>query len=361
MRKKYVYFFGKGNVEGDKDMRDVLGGKGANLAEMSGIGLPVPPGFTISTEVCSLFARSGNEIPFEVEEETLRHLKRLEEMTQQQFGGTDNPLLVSVRSGAKFSMPGMMDTVLNLGLNDDTLEGLAEKSGNRRFALDSYRRLIQMFGDVVMEIPKKKFEELLKAKKDSVGVEMDFDLTEQHLTELLDDYRALVRKEAGKDFPQDVRQQLIMSISAVFESWNNQRAITYRRLNHIPDDLGTAVNVQMMVFGNFGESSATGVGFTRDPATGESVLYGEYLDNAQGEDVVAGVRTPYPLLHSGRRCPRFSRSSRRRRTTWRNTTAMFRTSSSPFRRADCTCSRPGTEKEPGWPPSRSPSIWWMRD
>jgi pyruvate,orthophosphate dikinase len=295
MTKKYVYFFGKGKVEGDKDMKDILGGKGANLAEMAGIGLPVPAGFTVSTEVCNSFAKLGNKIPFEVEEEILLNLKKLEEITQQKFGGKDNPLLVSVRSGAKFSMPGMMDTVLNLGLNDDTLEALAEKSGDRRFALDCYRRLIHMFGDVVLGISKRKFEEILKKKKREKKIAQDFELSEEALEGIISDYKTLIKKDTGKEFPQDVIKQLLMAISAVFESWNNPRAVTYRRLNYIPDDLGTAVNIQHMVFGNIGEKSATGVGFTRNPATGEKKLYGEYLFNAQGEDVVAGVRTPAAL------------------------------------------------------------------
>jgi len=295
MTKKYVYFFGKGNVEGDKDMKDILGGKGANLAEMAGIGLPVPAGFTVSTEVCNSFAKLGNKIPFEVEEEILLNLKKLEEITGQKFGGKDNPLLVSVRSGAKFSMPGMMDTVLNLGLNDKTLGPLAKKSGDRRFALDCYRRLIHMFGDVVLGIPKRKFEEILKKKKREKKIVHDFELSEDILEELISEYKNLIKKDTGKEFSQDVIEQLLMAISAVFESWNNPRAVTYRRLNYIPGDLGTAVNIQQMVFGNIGEKSATGVGFTRNPATGEKKLYGEYLFNAQGEDVVAGVRTPTPL------------------------------------------------------------------
>ncbi len=295
MTKKYVYFFGKGNAEGDKDMKDILGGKGANLAEMAGIGLPVPAGFTVSTEVCSSFAKLGNKIPFEVEEEILLNLKKLEDITQQKFGGKVNPLLVSVRSGAKFSMPGMMDTVLNLGLNDKMLEPLTKKSGDKRFALDCYRRLIHMFGDVVLGIPKKRFEEILREKKKEKKVVQDFELSEEVLEGLISDYKNLIKKNTGKEFPQDVIEQLLMAISAVFESWNNPRAMTYRRLNYIPDDLGTAVNIQQMVFGNIGEKSATGVGFTRNPASGEKELYGEYLFNAQGEDVVAGVRTPVPL------------------------------------------------------------------
>jgi pyruvate,orthophosphate dikinase len=295
MAKKHVYFFGKDRAEGNRDMKEILGGKGANLAEMAGIGLPVPPGFTVSTDVCNSYSKLENRIPPDVEREILDNLKKLEEKTGQKFGGEENPLLVSVRSGAKFSMPGMMDTVLNLGLNDKTLETLANRSGNRRFALDCYRRLIHMFGDVVLGVSKKKFEEILRKKKEEKKVVHDHELSEDVLRELIADYKQLIRKETGKEFPQDVREQLLMSISAVFESWNNPRAVTYRLLNHIPDDLGTAVNVQQMVFGNIGEDSATGVGFTRDPATGKKELYGEYLFNAQGEDVVAGVRTPSSL------------------------------------------------------------------
>lgn len=303
MRNKHVYFFAEDHAEGNKEMNDILGGKGANLAEMAGIRLPVPPGFTISTEVCSLFAKAGDRIPIEIEEEILRHLKKLEDVTQQKFGGEQNPLLVSVRSGAKISMPGMMDTVLNLGLNDKTLEGLAAKSGDRRFALDCYRRLIHMFGDVVLGIPKKKFEDLLKKKKREEKIVYDYELAEEALEELVKDYQNLIKREKGANFPQKVIDQLLMSVSAVFKSWNNPRAVTYRRLNYIPDDLGTAVNIQQMVFGNIGEKSATGVGFTRNPANGERDLYGEFLFNAQGEDVVAGVRTPSPLKSLEERIP----------------------------------------------------------
>ncbi len=294
---KYVYFFAPAQAEGNKNMKDLLGGKGANLAEMAGIGLPVPPGFTVSTEACTLFTRSGGSLPTEIEEEILANLRRLEDIAGQKFGDPVNPLLVSVRSGAKFSMPGMMDTVLNLGLNDQTVEGLARKSGNRRFALDCYRRLIHMFSDVVLGISKKRFEDLLHAHKEKYHVRLDHELTEPMLEEVIAAYRRLVKEETGNDFPQDVHQQLRLAVHAVFKSWNNPRAITYRRLNHIPDDLGTAVNVQLMVFGNIGEKSGTGVGFTRNPATGEKILYGEYLLNAQGEDVVAGVRTPSPIRH----------------------------------------------------------------
>ncbi|OGD36821.1 MAG: pyruvate, phosphate dikinase [Candidatus Aminicenantes bacterium RBG_19FT_COMBO_58_17] len=292
---KYVYFFAPAHAEGNKDMKDLLGGKGANLAEMAGIGLPVPQGFTVSTDACNIFSKSGGMLPGEVESEIQANLRKLEEVAGRKFGDPADPLLVSVRSGAKFSMPGMMDTVLNLGLNDATLEGLARKSGSRRFALDCYRRLIHMFSDVVLDIPKKRFEEILHGRKEKYRLKLDNELTEKMLEEIISAYRALIRAESGNDFPQDVQEQLRLAISAVFKSWNNPRAITYRRLNHIPDDLGTAVNVQLMVFGNIGEKSGTGVGFTRNPATGEKVLYGEYLLNAQGEDVVAGVRTPSPI------------------------------------------------------------------
>jgi pyruvate,orthophosphate dikinase len=293
--KKYIYFFAPAQTEGNKDMKDLLGGKGANLAEMAGIGLPVPPGFTVSTEVCNLFTEAGEKLPPEADEEILANLKKLEEVTGQKFGDPADPLLVSVRSGAKFSMPGMMDTILNLGLNDKTLEGLARKSGNRRFALDCYRRLIHMFADVVLGIPKKKFEEILQAHKEKYKVKLDHQLTKETLEEVIAAYRRFIKAETGRDFPQDAMEQMRLAIDAVFKSWNNPRAVTYRRLNHIPDDLGTAVNVQLMVFGNIGEKSGTGVGFTRNPATGEKALYGEYLLNAQGEDVVAGVRTPSPI------------------------------------------------------------------
>ena len=303
MAKKYVYFFGPGLAEGNKEMKDLLGGKGANLAEMASIGLPVPPGFTISTEVCHLYLSSGEKLPEEVEQEILANLRRLEEVSGQKFGDPDNPLLVSVRSGAKFSMPGMMDTILNLGLNRETVEGLARKTRNRRFALDCYRRLIHMFGDVVLGVPKKEFEEILKAKKEKFSAIYDAELTEAGLEEVIEAYLKLVKEKTGKEFPQEVMTQLWLAIGAVFKSWNNPRAIEYRRIYHIPENLGTAVNIQQMVFGNFGPNSATGVGFTRNPATGARELYGEYLINAQGEDVVAGIRTPSPLAHLAEEMP----------------------------------------------------------
>lgn len=295
MSRKYVYFFEQNEAEGNKGMKDLLGGKGANLAEMGGIGIPVPPGFTVSTEVCNLYLESGKTLPDDVREEIMRNLERLEKTAGQKLGDESNPLLVSVRSGAKFSMPGMMDTILNLGLTDKTVEGLAKKSGDRRFSLDCYRRLIQMFGDVVLQIPHKNFDVILKGKKEENNIKHDFQIPEDVLETIVSEYKDMVKQETGEPFPQDVSDQLFKAISAVFSSWDNPRAIHYRRLNHIPDDLGTAVNVQLMVFGNFGETSGTGVGFTRNPATGEKELYGEYLINAQGEDVVAGIRTPSPI------------------------------------------------------------------
>jgi len=293
--KKYVYSFGGGSADGDGKMKDVLGGKGAGLAEMSRANLPVPPGFTISTEVCNLYFERGNQVPPEVEAQMNEALASLEGKMGQKLGDTQNPLLVSVRSGAKFSMPGMMDTILNLGLNDQTVVALERKSGNPRFAHDCYRRFIQMFGNVVLDIEKHDFDQIFEARKKKVGAKFDTDLTAEDLKAVIADYKKLVEKKTGKQFPQDARQQLAMARDAVFRSWNGKRAIEYRRIEGIPDDLGTAVNVQAMVFGNLGETSATGVGFTRNPSTGEKVFYGEFLINAQGEDVVAGIRTPRPI------------------------------------------------------------------
>ncbi len=290
---KYVYFFGGGQADGNGKMKDVLGGKGAGLAEMTNAGLPVPPGFTIQTEACREYMRG--KLNSRIDKEMREALKRLEEMQGQKLGAGDNPLLVSVRSGAKFSMPGMMDTILNLGLNDKAVEALAKRSQNPRFAYDSYRRLIQMFGDVVLDIPKKKFEHIFDGVKHREKVKFDYELTPEALKDIIAEYKKLVKKETGKDFPQNPMEQLVAARDAVFRSWNNDRAKTYRRINHIDDWLGTAVNVQAMVFGNLGENSGTGVGFTRNPATGEHTFFGEYLMNAQGEDVVSGVRTPMPI------------------------------------------------------------------
>lgn len=286
--KKYVYFFD----EGKREMKKLLGGKGADLSEMTNMGLPVPYGFTITTEVCNLFYDLDKRYPEGLEDQIEENLKKLEEKMGMGFGDEKNPLLVSVRSGAVFSMPGMMDTVLNLGLNDKTVVALIEKTKNERFGWDSYRRFVQMFGDVVMDVEHNKFEEALQSKKDKKNVKFDTELTAEDLRELVEDYKKIIKEAKGRSFPQDPREQLKMSIGAVFGSWNNKRAISYRNLHDLPHNLGTAVNVQAMVFGNMGQDSGTGVAFTRNPATGEDKFYGEYLINAQGEDVVAGTRTP---------------------------------------------------------------------
>uniref|UniRef100_Q01QF5 Pyruvate, phosphate dikinase n=1 Tax=Solibacter usitatus (strain Ellin6076) TaxID=234267 RepID=Q01QF5_SOLUE len=292
---KYVYSFGNGTADGDGKMKDTLGGKGAGLAEMCRAKLPVPPGFTISTQVCNIYFDNKFSVPKEIHQEMLGSLAILEERMGQKLGDTDNPLLVSVRSGAKFSMPGMMDTILNLGLNDKTVKALEAKSNNARFAYDCYRRFIQMYGAVVLEVPKHDFDEVFEGQKKKAKAKLDTELTAKDLQEVIEGYKKLVQKKTGKPFPQDPLEQLAGARDAVFRSWFNDRAKYYRKMNQIPDDLGTAVNVQGMVFGNLGETSATGVGFTRNPATGENVFYGEFLENAQGEDVVAGIRTPHPI------------------------------------------------------------------
>ncbi len=297
--QKFVYSFN----EGSKDMRSLLGGKGANLAEMTKIGLPVPFGFTVTTEACNKYYDEGKTISEEIVAEIYEHLAELENVTGKKFGSVENPLLVSVRSGAVFSMPGMMDTILNLGLNDEAVVGLANLTENERFAYDSYRRFIQMFGDVVMEIPKSRFDAIFDAKKDEKGCKYDVDLTTEDLKAIIADYKILVKNEMGREFPQEPKDQLMEAVMAVFRSWNNERAILYRQLNSIPGDLGTAVNVQSMVFGNMGETSGTGVAFTRNPANGDNNIFGEFLVNAQGEDVVAGIRTPQPIAEMANAFP----------------------------------------------------------
>src|SRR3989339_768732 len=288
---KWVYFFG----EGDTKNKAILGGKGANLGEMSKIGLPVPAGFTITTEVCYYYNKHGKTHPADLQKQIDENIKKLEQKMGMKFGDPSNPLLVSVRSGAALSMPGMMDTILNLGLNDETIKGVISRTKNDRFAWDSYRRFINMFGDVVMGVEHKLFEAAIHKKKESRKVKSDTDLSAQDLRELVEDYKAIVRKAKGMDFPSDVKEQLKMAINAVFGSWDSPRAITYREINDIKGLLGTAVNVQSMVFGNMGNDSGTGVAFTRNPSTGENKLYGEFLMNAQGEDVVAGIRTPQTI------------------------------------------------------------------
>lgn len=292
MMTKYVYTF----KEGNKDMRNLLGGKGANLAEMTNLGLPIPQGFTISTEACTNYYDNGKEISEEIESQIFKALEELEKLQGKKFGDINNPLLVSVRSGARASMPGMMDTILNLGLNDVAVEGFAKKTGNPRFAYDSYRRFIQMYSDVVMEVNKSFFEKIIDELKEEKGVHYDTELTVEDLKELVNRFKKVYSDHMnGEEFPQDPKEQLMGAVKAVFRSWDNPRAIVYRRMNDIPGDWGTAVNVQSMVFGNMGNTSGTGVAFTRDPATGKKGIYGEYLINAQGEDVVAGVRTPEPI------------------------------------------------------------------
>ena len=305
---KRIYTFGNGQAEGRADMKNLLGGKGANLAEMNLIGVPVPPGFTITTEVCTEYNTLGREAVVKLlDEEVKKSVAHIEALTGNKFGDATNPLLVSVRSGARVSMPGMMDTVLNLGINDTVVEALSVKSGNPRFAWDSYRRFVQMYGDVVLGMkPTSKedidpFEEILEEVKEAKGVKLDTELSVDDLKELVVKFKVAVKKVTGKDFPESAWEQLWGAIYAVFDSWMNERAILYRRMNQIPEEWGTAVNVQAMVYGNMGNSSATGVAFTRDAATGEDIFNGEYLINAQGEDVVAGVRTPQQITTEGSR------------------------------------------------------------
>ncbi len=304
MLKKYVYFFSKDFTEGKKELKELLGGKGANLAEMSGLKLPIPPGFTITTEVCDLYYKNNKNFPEGLEQEVKENLERLENLVGKKLGDKDDPLLVSVRSGAAVSMPGMMDTILNLGLNDLSVEGLAKRSGNEQFAFDSYRRFIQMFGNVVMGIEGEKFEEILEFQKESKGIFDDADMDVEDLKAVVFKYKELVKEETGSEFPQGPKDQLWKAIDAVFGSWNNPRAIKYRYLNKITGLNGTAVNIQTMVFGNLGDTSGTGVTFSRNPSTGENKYYGEYLMNAQGEDVVAGIRTPEPMVKLEKQNPR---------------------------------------------------------
>nr|HPO60764.1 PEP/pyruvate-binding domain-containing protein [Exilispira sp.] len=302
---KYVYFFGNGKAEGNKDMKNLLGGKGAGLAEMTNIGLPVPAGFTITTEVCDLYYKNNKKYPAGLEKEVEENMKKLEKACGKKLGDPSNPLLVSVRSGAPISMPGMMETILNLGLNTKTVEGLAQKTGNRRFALDAYRRFIMMYGSIAKGIDRAKFDEIFEnVKKEETAKRLgknpsekinDIDVNEKELELVVDRFKKLYKKELNEDFPEDPEEQLWGAINAVFGSWMAEKAVTYRKVENIKGIVGTAVNVVQMVFGNMGDNSGTGVAFTRDPNTGENKFYGDYLDNAQGEDVVAGIRTPMKL------------------------------------------------------------------
>ncbi len=301
--KKHVFSWGAGTADGNGSMKEILGGKGAGLAEMSLAGIPLPPGFTVSTEVCTIYFKNGNKVPQEIEDQMNVALRTLEERTGKKLGSATDPLLLSVRSGAKFSMPGMMNTILNLGMNDVTVKVLAAKSNNPRFANDCYRRFLQMFGEVALDIHMEKFNHIFDAMKAKRKVKLDTDLSAEDLASVIEDYKKLVKKETGKEFPQDPHVQLMMSRDAVFRSWWNDKAAYYRKMEKIPDEIGTAANVQAMVFGNLGETSATGVGFTRDPASGEKVFYGEFLINAQGEDVVAGIRTPSPISELAKAMP----------------------------------------------------------
>src|SRR5712671_4405966 len=293
--KKYVYSWGKGTADGNGTMKDILGGKGAGLAEMAKAGVPVPPGFTISTEVCNIFFENNRSVPEEIEEQIAQALAKLEAQMGKKLGDAADPLLVSVRSGAKFSMPGMMNTILNLGLNDQTTEGLIARTSNPRFAYDCYRRFIQMFGEVALNVEMEKFDEAFDERKHKVKAKLDTDLTAADLQAIIAEYKKIVKKETKNEFPQDAHEQLKLARNAVFNSWWNPKANYYRKMEKIPDNIGTAANVQAMVFGNMGDDCCTGVGFTRDPGSGEKVFYGEYLVNAQGEDVVAGIRTPEPI------------------------------------------------------------------
>ncbi|MDD3101999.1 MAG: pyruvate, phosphate dikinase [Patescibacteria group bacterium] len=304
MEKKFIYFFSKNETDGNGQMKNLLGGKGAGLAEMSKNGIPIPPGFTITTEVCCYFYEHKEKLPPDFKKQFEKALKKLEKATNKKFGDPTEPLLLSVRSGAKFSMPGMMDTILNLGLSLKTIPGLIQKTKNPRFVYDAYRRFIQMFGNVVLEINKEEFEDILNKKKEELGVKFDTELREEDLKSLITKYKKFIHEKIGREFPDNPFKQLEMAEMAVFKSWNNPRAATYRLLNKIPDNLGTAVNIQSMVFGNLGENCGTGVGFTRNPSTGEKKIYGEYLINAQGEDVVAGVRTPKPIEELKKEMPK---------------------------------------------------------
>ena len=354
---RWVYFFGPGRADGSAAMRDILGGKGAGLAEMANLGLPVPPGFTISAKLCLTYLEQGT-FPDQLHDEVGRHLKQLEQATRKKFGDPKNPLLVSVRSGAAVSMPGMMETILNLGLNDETVQGLVAGAKNPRFAYDSYRRFVQMYGDVVFDLGKQPFEEVLEECKRRRRVARDIDLPPDDLKALVHEFKAMIQAKRGVPFPDDPTAQLWGAIAAVFRSWRTRRAADYRKVHGIPDDLGTAVNVVAMVYGNMGDDSGTGVAFTRDCRTGENVLNGDFLTNAQGEDVVSGARTPEPLAKLKRGAlARSTASWSASRTSWSGTSRTCRTSSSRSSTAASSYCRRVAPSAPASPPSGSPWIW----
>jgi len=366
---KWVYFFGAGKAEGDGTWRDLLGGKGAGLAEMTKIGLPVPAGFTISTEACDYFYKNGKKYPTELKKQVAEHVTRLEKVTRKKLGDPKNPLLVSVRSGSARSMPGMMETILNLGLNDRSVQGLAQSTKNERFAYDAYRRFVQMYSTVVMELPKEDLEHRLRAMKERLGVKQDTDVPANGWKELVKEYKANFREKTGKDFPEDPIEQLWGAIGAVFGSWMADKAVTYRRVEKITGLLGTAVNVVQMVFGNTGDNSGTGVCFTRDPSSGEKIFYGDYLVNAQGEDVVAGIRTPMHLSEMKRVMPKVYAQLEKVRVKlekhYRDMQDMEftveETWSSPSRTARFTCCRRAPVSALRRRRSASRSIWRMRN
>ena len=365
---KWVYGFGDGSAEGESSMKNLLGGKGANLAEMSNLGLPVPPGFTITTDVCTAYYDNDRNFPAGLDAQVDDAMAQIGKLVGKSFGDVKNPLLVSVRSGARASMPGMMDTVLNLGLNDETVQGLADLAGDERFAYDSYRRFIQMYGDVVLGVDHGDFEDILETYKDSKEYFLDTEMTAADWRTVVDGYKKVVHDALGKPFPQDPKKQLWGAIEAVFGSWRNERANVYRRLHGIPESWGTAVNVQAMVFGNMGDTSATGVAFTRNPSTGENAYYGEFLINAQGEDVVAGIRTPQALTkrareEMGESEPSWKRRCRNPMASWRRSStsskpiiATCRILSLQLSKTSCGCCRHGTANARRKPHSRLPLI-----
>ncbi len=355
-----IHYFGRSGSRRTQFSKERLGGKGVSLAYMRSLGLPVPPGFTITTDVCAEYYDRGQKLPPGLMDQVKENLDKLEKEMGKGFGSTENPLLVSVRSGAAVSMPGMMDTILNLGLNDKTAEWMSEATGNERATFDAYRRLIHMFGDVVMNVDHEHFEDAFSRVKERYGAEVDTEVPARGLRELVKEYKKIYKKNTGAEFPQDPFRQLQLAIEAVFKSWNSPRAVRYREINHLHGYLGTAVTVQAMVFGNMDDQSGTGVAFTRNPATGENRLYGEFLVNAQGEDVVAGIRTPRAVQEMKDWNEKVFEELLEMKWFWRATSRICRTLSSPSSGATSTCSRAGGANGRGPPPCRSPWTWWSR-